>query len=51
MFEDEHASEVQLDKKNYNQKKFDHVIENQGEGKTIAKLRDIIETLYKDNLC
>tara|TARA_Y100001973_G_C5204314_1_gene340316 strand:+ start:2238 stop:3044 length:807 start_codon:yes stop_codon:yes gene_type:complete len=51
LFKDEHPSETQLDKKNYNQKKFDHVIENQGEGKTIAKLRDIIETLYKDNLC
>ena len=51
LFKDEHPSETQLDKKNYNQKKFDHVIENQGLGKTIAKLRDIIETLYKDNLC
>jgi hypothetical protein len=51
LFKDEHPSETQLDKKNYKQKNFDYVIENQGKGKTIARLQNIIEALYKDNLC
>lgn len=51
LFKDEHSSETQLDKKNYKQKNFDYVIENQGKGKTIARLQNIIETLYKDSLC
>ena len=51
LFKDEHSSETQLDKKKYNQKNFDYVIDNQGEGKTIARLQNIIETLYKDSLC
>lgn len=51
LFEDEHASETQLDAENYDQENFDYVIENQGEGRTIERLQGIIETLYKDNLC
>ena len=51
LFEDEHASETQLDVENYDQENFDYVIENQGEGRTIERLQAIIETLYKDNLC
>ena len=51
LFEDEHASETQLDAENYDQENFDYVIENQGEGRTIERLQAIIETLYKDNLC
>jgi len=51
LFEDEHASETQLDAKNYNQKNFSYVVDNQGEGRTIERLQSVIEDLYKDNLC
>lgn len=51
LFEDEHASETQLDTENYNQKNFSYVVDNQGEGKTIERLQSVIEDLYKDNLC
>tara|TARA_R110002096_G_scaffold21406_5_gene69465 strand:+ start:318 stop:1064 length:747 start_codon:yes stop_codon:yes gene_type:complete len=51
LFKDEHASEVKLDKKNYNQKNFSYIVDNQGEGRTIERLQSVIEDLYKDNLC